>query len=86
MQYKDSYTSSFLCGNGNYSVIDNNSVKVTFCELQNNAYECLSGIISVMSPKGMATVDGNALYAFLENRKQFDHEFFLKNNLIFFCS
>lgn len=70
MQYEDAYTSSFLCGYANYSVIDNNSVKVTFCELQNINYSCLSGIITVTNPN-RRIVEGSALYAFIENRKFF---------------
>ena len=76
MQYEDAYTSSFFCGYTNYSVIDNNSVKVTFYELQNKTYSCLTGIISIMNPR-RSILEGSALYAFIDNRKSFIYNFFL---------
>lgn len=72
MQYEDAYTSSFLCGYANYSVIDNNSVKVTFCELVNKNYSCLSGIISVTNPN-RNIIEGTASYSFIDNRKRILH-------------
>ncbi|CAG9804329.1 unnamed protein product [Chironomus riparius] len=74
MQYEDAYTSSFFCDYTNYYVIDNSSVKVTFCELHNKAYSCLTGIISIMNPT-RSILEGSALYAFIDNPKKIIDEF-----------
>lgn len=68
MQYEDVYASSFECGHGNYSVVNDHELRVHECELSNGKYACLTGIISLNEPNRVR-LEGRTSYAYFSNRK-----------------